>query len=102
MEALDGHCRGAINMACDDPGTPNKRKRKHRGRQKTSGLAANEVDSVVVQTQDSVRYAFWLDQCSTNARPRTPFRLHLLACGPTGTGKTLQMQGTPQFMHKTD
>jgi dynein heavy chain len=52
----------------------------------TSWPATTTPESVVVQTQDFVRYSYWISHCIKH-------RFHLLFCGPTGTGKTVYMQG---------
>ncbi|CAJ1434663.1 unnamed protein product, partial [Effrenium voratum] len=43
------------------------------------------VESIIVQTLDSVRYGYVLQHCIKH-------RVKLLFCGPTGTGKTAYMQ----------
>ncbi|CAK9071077.1 unnamed protein product [Durusdinium trenchii] len=43
------------------------------------------VESIIVQTLDSVRYGYFLQHCIKH-------RIKLLFCGPTGTGKTAYMQ----------
>eukprot|EP00931_Biecheleriopsis_adriatica_P059471 TRINITY_DN3558_c0_g2_i1.p1 TRINITY_DN3558_c0_g2~~TRINITY_DN3558_c0_g2_i1.p1 ORF type:complete len:4446 (+),score=1220.06 TRINITY_DN3558_c0_g2_i1:273-13340(+) len=47
--------------------------------------AGSAVESLVIQTVDSVRYSYVLKHCISH-------RIKLLFCGPTGTGKTAYMQ----------
>lgn len=43
-----------------------------------------EYNSIFVPTVDSIRNNFFLHRCVTN-------QIHLLICGPTGTGKTVNV-----------
>jgi len=45
----------------------------------------SQVESIIVQTLDNIRYRYLLNHCVNN-------RMELLFCGPTGTGKTAYMQ----------
>eukprot|EP00931_Biecheleriopsis_adriatica_P059470 TRINITY_DN3558_c0_g1_i1.p1 TRINITY_DN3558_c0_g1~~TRINITY_DN3558_c0_g1_i1.p1 ORF type:complete len:4293 (+),score=1112.20 TRINITY_DN3558_c0_g1_i1:173-13051(+) len=52
-----------------------------------------QVQSIIVQTVDNVRYRYILDHCLNN-------QIKLLFCGPTGTGKTVYMQQALMGMNK--
>eukprot|EP00930_Biecheleria_cincta_P034372 TRINITY_DN23765_c0_g1_i1.p1 TRINITY_DN23765_c0_g1~~TRINITY_DN23765_c0_g1_i1.p1 ORF type:complete len:4302 (-),score=866.21 TRINITY_DN23765_c0_g1_i1:110-13015(-) len=52
-----------------------------------------QVQSIIVQTVDNVRYRYVLDHCIKH-------EMKLLFCGPTGTGKTVYMQQALMSMPK--